>query len=427
MGVYSAQMRVVISHKPGLFFVPSATSALIEGTMDLQAFREEVQSFLANHCPPSARGKGETVTIGSKRPMKDPELLKWRHALGERGWNVPMWPKEYGGGGLSHEEATVLMNEVGKIDARLPMPGMGTSMIGPTLLEYGTEEQKKQHIPGIASGDVSWCQGYSEPGAGSDLASLRTKAEDKGDFYEVNGQKIWTSGAQFADWIFALVRTDFEVPKHEGISFVLMDMNQPGISVKPIQLISGTSPFCETFFDNAIAHKVDLVGQLNRGWTVGKRLLQHERSGQGGIGGAPSRKAAPTPRLQDIAKEYIGTDSAGRIADRGARDDVIRMAMNSKSFRLTQKRAQQENASGQTPGEATSIFKLYGATLTRETSEMKCQLMGTQGFGWEGDSFKRIEVESTREFLGARAHTIYGGTNEVQMNIVAKRVLGLPD
>lgn len=395
--------------------------------MDLQAFREEVQSFLANHCPPSARGKGETVTIGSKRPMKDPELLKWRHALGERGWNVPMWPKEYGGGGLSHEEATVLMDEVGKIDARLPMPGMGTSMIGPTLLEYGTEEQKKQHIPGIASGDVSWCQGYSEPGAGSDLASLRTKAEDKGDFYEVNGQKIWTSGAQFADWIFALVRTDFEVPKHEGISFVLMDMNQPGISVKPIQLISGTSPFCETFFDNAIAHKVDLVGQLNRGWTVGKRLLQHERSGQGGIGGAPSRKAAPTPRLQDIAKEYIGTDSAGRIADRGARDDVIRMAMNSKSFRLTQKRAQQENASGQTPGEATSIFKLYGATLTRETSEMKCQLMGTQGFGWEGDSFKRSEVESTREFLGARAHTIYGGTNEVQMNIVAKRVLGLPD
>jgi len=395
--------------------------------MDLQAFREEVQSFLADHCPPSARGKGETITIGSKRPMKDPDLLKWRHALGERGWNTPMWPKEYGGGGLSREEATVLMDEVSKIDARLPMPGMGTSMIGPTLLEYGTEEQKKQHIPGIASGDVSWCQGYSEPGAGSDLASLRTKAEDKGDFYEVNGQKIWTSGAQFADWIFALVRTDFDVPKHEGISFVLMDMNQPGITIKPIQLISGTSPFCETFFDNAIAHKVDLVGQLNRGWTVGKRLLQHERSGQGGIGGAPARKPAPAPRLHDIAKQYIGTDSSGRIAERGARDDLIRMAMNSKSFRLTQKRAQQENASGQTPGEASSIFKLYGATLTRETSEMKCQLMGTQGFGWEGDSFKPSEVESTREFLGARAHTIYGGTNEVQMNIVAKRVLGLPD
>ncbi|MFT4797628.1 MAG: alkylation response protein AidB-like acyl-CoA dehydrogenase [Candidatus Azotimanducaceae bacterium] len=395
--------------------------------MDLQAFREDVESFLANHCPPSARGKGEIVTIGSKRPMKDPALLAWRHALGERGWTIPMWPKEYGGGGLSREEATVLMDEVNKIDARLPMPGMGTSMIGPTLLEYGTEEQKKRHIPGIASGEVSWCQGYSEPGAGSDLASLRTKAEDKGDFFEVNGQKIWTSGAQFADWIFALVRTDFDVPKHEGISFVLMDMNQPGITIKPIRLISGTSPFCETFFDNAIAHKVDLVGQLNRGWTVGKRLLQHERSGQGGIGSAPAQRPVKVTRLQDIAKQYVGVDPAGKIADLGARENVIRMAMNSKSFRLTQKRAQEENASGQTPGEASSIFKLYGATLSRETSEMKCQLMGTQGYGWEGDAFTSKEVESTREFLGARAHTIYGGTNEVQLNIIAKRVLSLPD
>lgn len=395
--------------------------------MDLQAFREDVQSFLANHCPAAARGKGEIVTIGSKRPMKDPALLAWRHALGERGWTIPMWPKEYGGGGLSREEAVVFMDEVSQIDARLPMPGMGTSMIGPTLLEYGTEEQKKRHIPGIATGDVSWCQGYSEPGAGSDLASLRTKAEDKGDFFEVNGQKIWTSGAQFADWIFALVRTDFDVPKHEGISFVLMDMNQPGISIKPIRLISGTSPFCETFFDNAVAHKGDLVGQLNRGWTVGKRLLQHERSGQGGIGSAPAQRPVKVARLQDIAKQYVGVDQAGKIADLGAREDVIRMAMNSKSFKLTQKRAQEENASGQTPGEASSIFKLYGATLSRETSEMKCQLMGTQGYGWEGDAFTSKEVESTREFLGARAHTIYGGTNEVQLNIIAKRVLGLPD
>jgi alkylation response protein AidB-like acyl-CoA dehydrogenase len=395
--------------------------------MDLQAFREDVQSFLANHCPPAARGKGDIVTIGSKRPMKDPALLAWRHALGERGWTVPMWPKEYGGGGLSREEALVLMDEVNQIDARLPMPGMGTSMIGPTLLEYGTEEQKTRHIPGIAMGDVSWCQGYSEPGAGSDLASLRTKAEDKGDFFEVNGQKIWTSGAQFADWIFALVRTNFDVPKHEGISFVLMDMNQPGITIKPIRLISGTSPFCETFFDNAIAHKGDLVGQLNRGWTVGKRLLQHERSGQGGIGSAPAQRPVKSPRLQDIAKQYVGVDQTGKISDLGAREDVIRMAMNSKSFKLTQKRAQEENASGQTPGEASSIFKLYGATLSRETSEMKCQLMGTQGYGWEGDAFNSNEVASTREFLGARAHTIYGGTNEVQLNIIAKRVLGLPD
>ena len=176
-----------------------------------------------------------------------------------------------------------------------------------------------------------------------------------------------------------------------------------------------------------MAHKNDLVGQLNRGWTVGKRLLQHERSGQGGIGSAPARRPVATPKLHDIAKQYIGQDADGKIADRGAREDVIRMAMNAKSFRLTQKRAQEENASGQTPGEASSIFKLYGATLTRETSEMKCQLMGTQGFGWEGETFKAHEIDSTREFLGARAHTIYGGTNEVQLNIIAKRVLGLPD
>ncbi len=395
--------------------------------MDLQAFREEVQAFLANNCPASARGKGEIVTIGSKRPMKDPALLEWRHALGEKGWTIPMWPKEYGGGGLSLEETNVLMEEINAIDARMPMPGMGTSMIGPTLLEYGTEEQKKRHIPGIAMGDVSWCQGYSEPGAGSDLASLRTRAEDKGDFFEVNGQKIWTSGAQFADWIFALVRTDFDVPKHEGISFVLMDMAQPGISVKPIRLISGSSPFCETFFDNAIAHKSDLVGQLNRGWTVGKRLLQHERSGQGGISGGAARRAIPQPNLPKIAKKYVGTDESGKIADKGARDEVIRLAMNRKSFGLTQRRAQQENASGQTPGEATSIFKLYGATLSKETSDLQCSLMGSQGYGWEDPNFDKKELDATTEFLAARAHTIYGGTNEVQLNIIAKRVLGLPD
>jgi acyl-CoA dehydrogenase len=202
--------------------------------MPLENFRTQVSEWLAEHCPESARGKGEIVTIGSKRPMKDPSLLQWRHSLGAKGWTVPTWPKEYGGGGLDNDEAGILYEELARISARLPMHGMGVSMIGPTLLEYGTEEQKKLHIPGIASGDVSWCQGYSEPGAGSDLASLRTKAEDKGDFFEVNGQKIWTSGAQFADWIFALVRTDFDVPKHEGISFVLMDMSQAGVSIKPI-------------------------------------------------------------------------------------------------------------------------------------------------------------------------------------------------
>ncbi|MEJ6516984.1 MAG: acyl-CoA dehydrogenase family protein [Pseudomonadales bacterium] len=395
--------------------------------MPLENFRTQVSEWLAEHCPESARGKGEIVTIGSKRPMKDPSLLQWRHSLGAKGWTVPTWPKEYGGGGLDNDEAGILYEELARISARLPMHGMGVSMIGPTLLEYGTEEQKKLHIPGIASGDVSWCQGYSEPGAGSDLASLRTKAEDKGDFFEVNGQKIWTSGAQFADWIFALVRTDFDVPKHEGISFVLMDMSQAGVSIKPIKLISGSSPFCETFFDNAIAQKTDLVGQLNRGWTVGKRLLQHERSGQGGLGQAGARRVVPEPKLAEVAKQYVGVDSTGKIADSQARREVTQFAMDRASFKLTQKRAREENESGQTMGEATSIFKLVGASWSRDTSDLLCKLRGSQGYGWEGEGFDKKEIESTRDFLSARAHTIYGGTNEVQLNIIAKRVLGLPE
>jgi alkylation response protein AidB-like acyl-CoA dehydrogenase len=397
------------------------------------AFRQEVRDWLETNCPPAARGRGDVITIGSKRPMADAALLTWRHALGERGWTIPTWPREYGGGGLSADETAILREELAALKARVPMGGMGTSMIGPTLLEYGTEEQKLRHIPSIAMGDVAWCQGYSEPGAGSDLASLRTRAVDKGDVFEIDGQKIWTSGAQFADWIFMLVRTDPDVPKHDGISFVLMDMNQPGVTVKPIRLISGSSPFCETFFDNAIARKDDLVGQLNRGWTVGKRLLQFERSGQGGLGGETRRKPAkpvrdkPRSLFADTAKQYVGETADGRISEHATRSKVLDFDMNSRSFQLTQQRAREENTSGKTMGEATSIFKFYGATMARDMADFRVELMGTQGFGWEGDAFSSAEIDATRAFLHSRAITIYGGTNEIQMNIVAKRVLGLPD
>lgn len=401
--------------------------------MSPETFREEVRDWLADNCPEVARGPGEPITIGKKRPIQNEELLAWRTAFGQKGWSIPTWPAEYGGGGLSPDEAAVLAEELGKIKARTPMGGMGTSMLGPTLLEYGTEEQKLRHIPKIALGEVAWCQGYSEPGAGSDLAGLRTRAEDKGDVYEINGQKIWTSGAQFADWIFTLVRTDPDAPKHDGISFLLVDMDQPGVTVKPIRLISGSSPFCETFFDNAIAQKDELVGQLNRGWTVGKRLLQHERSGQGGVtGGArPRRRSGPAPKprnmLAETAKHYVGTDDQGHIAEPVARDKVIQFAMNSRSFQLTQQRAKEENTSGKTMGEATSIFKFYGATMGRDSADFRTALMGSNGYGWEGEGFERAELDATRGFLSSRAVTIYGGTNEIQMNIVAKRVLGLPD
>ncbi|MDZ7684670.1 MAG: acyl-CoA dehydrogenase family protein [Gammaproteobacteria bacterium] len=395
--------------------------------MSIEAFRKDVRAWLADNCPESARGPGEPITIGSKRPMENPELLEWRHKLGEKGWTVPTWPKEYGGGGLTREETRVVREECQNIKARLPMGGMGVSMIGPTLLEFGTEEQKKRHIPPIAMGDIAWCQGYSEPGAGSDLASVRTRAVDKGDYFEVNGQKIWTSGAQFADWIFALVRTDPDVPKHEGISFVLMDMNQEGVSVRPIALISGNSPFCETFFDDAVAQKNDLVGQLNRGWTVGKRLLQHERSGQGGLADGGPRRQAPRNQLVDAAKQYIGTDESGRIKEPDTRSTLVQFAMDQRSFQLTQRRAGEENRSGETVGEATSIFKLYGSTLARDSADLRARVMGSRGYGWEGEGFDDKEIEATRTFLSSRAITIYGGTNEVQMNIIAKRVLGLPE
>ncbi|MBV1879182.1 MAG: acyl-CoA dehydrogenase family protein [Pseudomonadales bacterium] len=395
--------------------------------MVLDDFRIEVRQWLKEHCPEQARGKGDPIYPGSKRPRLTDEVATWRAKLGSKGWTVPTWPKAYGGGGLTQTQAQILQEELRAIKARVPLGGMGISMIGPTLLEFGTEEQKRQHLPPIAMGEVSWCQGYSEPEAGSDLASLRTRAEDKGDFFNINGQKIWTSGADFADWIFMLVRTDFSVPKHEGISFMLMTMDQPGVRVQPIQLISGDSPFCETFFDNAVAEKSDLIGRLNRGWGVGKRLLQYERLGQGGLGDANARPAPYRPDLVRTAKKYIGVDSLGKIDDVDARNKVAQFAMNKRSFELTQERSKQENASGKSMGEATSIFKMYGASMGRDTVDLQCQLMGHQGYGWEGTSFSDQEILATRNFLSARAHTIYGGTNEVQLNIIAKRVLELPD
>ena len=396
---------------------------------ELQAFREEVRGWLGEHCPEGARGEGD-IHLGTTKKTYHRDVDAWLEIMAERGWTVPMWPTEYGGGGLSLEQTKVLYEEMSAIDARPPLRNMGTRMLGPTLLEYGTEDQKQRHLTAIAEGKANWCQGYSEPGAGSDLAGLRSQADDQGDHFVINGQKIWTSGAQFADWMFCLVRTDNEAPKHQGISFVLLPMDQEGVTVKPIQLISGGSHFCETFLDNAIAEKRDLIGQLNEGWTVGKRLLQHERSGQGGLG--PSiGKSGPVGvtidlDVAEVGLDYVGEDG-GKIADPSLRDEVIRWKMRSAAFSATQRRAGAEASSGATPGAATSIFKLYGSSLAQDRQDLTARLMGTQGAGWEGDGFSSDEVGATRSWLSSRAVTIYGGTNEVQCNIIAKRVLGLPD
>ena len=393
---------------------------------DLNAFREEARSWLGENCPGEMRNLSfhweDAHLIYSK-----PEAAIWLERMAERGWVAPTWPAEYGGGGLEPEKAAILSQEMKRINATAPSSGMGLTMIGPTLLEYGTEEQKQRHVPKICDGSIRWCQGYSEPGAGSDLAALQAKAVLDGDHFVINGQKTWTSGAQHADWMFALVRTNPNVPKHDGISFVLFDMHQEGVVVKPIQLISGSSPFCETFLDNVIARRDDLIGEMNKGWTVGKRLLQFERSGIGGLAGANKKKVEKKRnQLADIAKQYTGEIDT-RIADQGTREKVLEHSMRERSFQLTARRVAQENQSGKTPGAATSIFKLVGANLARNSTELKSEMMGTNGIGWEGEEFSDKELETTRNWLNSRAVTIYGGTNEVQMNIISKRVLGLPE
>ncbi|MDZ7685072.1 MAG: acyl-CoA dehydrogenase family protein [Gammaproteobacteria bacterium] len=329
---------------------------------DLETFRKETRAWLEEHCPSSMRNRSFHWEDAHEVFGTD-EAQQWHKAMADRGWTAPTWPAEYGGGGLDAAQARVIQEEMQRIKAVSPYGGMGITMIGPTLLEFGTEDQKKRHIPKIVSGEVQWCQGYSEPGAGSDLAAIKTRAVLDGDNFVINGQKVWTSGAQYADWMFALVRTDPSAPKHEGISFVLLDMHQPGVTIKPISLISGSSPFCETFFDDAIARREDLVGEPNQGWAIGKRLLQYERSGIGGLSGGGRQSRKPGTRrvneFAELARQYAG-ETDGKVAG-GYREDILDHSMTERAFQLTAQRAGEENRSGTTPGEATSIFKLVGS------------------------------------------------------------------
>jgi alkylation response protein AidB-like acyl-CoA dehydrogenase len=352
------------------------------------------------------------------------EEAAWQKAMGEKGWGVPTWPKQYGGGGLERDQVRVLQEEMARIGAWNPIGGMGVMMFGPTLLEYGTEAQKQEHIPKIARGEVRWCQGYSEPGAGSDLASLQMFAEDKGDHYLVNGQKTWTSGGQWADKCFALVRTD-KTQKHAGISFLLIDMDAEGVEVKPIRLISGASPFCETFFTNVKVPKENLVGQEGQGWTIGTRLLQHERSSLSGGGGSAGRMMAGKP-VSALAKEYRG-EVDGKIADSDLRMRIVRHEMDTRAFMLTLRRAALDAKSNQGPSAATSIMKNVGARITQDKAELGVEIMGMNGVGWEGEGFSEAELAQTRTWLWGKAVSIYGGSTEIQNNVIAKRILGMLD
>lgn len=395
-------------------------------TQDLEAFRAETRAWLEANCPPGMRTPmpEDEIVWGGRNPVfKHPESKVWLERMAARGWTVPTWPKEYGGGGLTEAEALVLQEEMRRLNCRTPLNSFGIWMLGPVLLRMGTEAQKREHLPKIARGEIRWCQGYSEPGAGSDLAGLQTRAVLDGDHFVVNGQKIWTSYANYADWIFCLVRTDPNVKKHNGISFLLFDMTSPGVTTKPIRLISGVSPFCETFFDDVRVPKENLVGELNTGWTIAKALLEHERKMIASIG--ERQRGADRP-LHEIAKANVGEED-GRIADPSLRHEIAKLTMDWHAFRLTQRRAAEEAESGGAPGPASAMFKYYGTELNKRKYELFLAAGGNRALGWEGEGFDAEELRLTREWLRSKANSIEGGTSEVQLNIISKRVLGLPD
>lgn len=394
---------------------------------DLEQFRADTRQWLEKNAPPEMRTPPKSqdeICWGGRRAsaMYPAPVLKWLAVMAERGWTAPTWPKEYGGGGLSKQEAKVLAEEMAKLNLRPALIGFGLSMIGPLLLQEGSDELRKEHLPSIIQGKIRWCQGYSEPGSGSDLASLQTKAVRDGDVYVLNGQKVWTSYADKADWMFVLVRTDFEAPKHNGITFLLMDMTSPGVSVKPIKLISGYSPFCETFISDVRVPVKNVVGQVNAGWTMAKALLGHERT----MIADAFKERDDARKLIDLAKRHTG-EVDGRIADAIVRDRVTQVEMDQACLDLTLARSRDGMKAGHKPGPETSIFKYYGTELNMRRRELMVGICGPQGLGWEGPGFDEDELKMTRDWLRSRGNSIEGGTSEIQLNIIAKRVLGLPD
>jgi alkylation response protein AidB-like acyl-CoA dehydrogenase len=395
---------------------------------DLERFRADTRSWLEANAPKSlygARGDAlEGVWGGRKWVYSDPDRKLWLDRMAEKGWTAPTWPTEYGGGGLSREEAKVLSQELTRLKLPAPLIGFGLTMIGPTLLQFGNEEQKKEHLTRICRGEIRWCQGYSEPDAGSDLAALQCKAVDDGDHFLITGTKVWTSYADESDWIFSLVRTDPNVKKQAGITFILIDMESPGVTVRPIQLISGASPFCETYFENVRVPKANVLGGINGGWTVAKALLGHERNMIADTFGA--RGGGRRKTLADHARRYL-PEADGRLADPLFRDEIARIELDARAFALTVQRTRDGAKAGHKPGPESSLFKVYGTELNMRRQELMVRIAGPQALGWEGDGFEEDELALTRDWLRSRGNAIEGGTSEIQRNIIAKRVLGLPD
>jgi len=389
---------------------------------ELDTFRSDTSAWLEANCPPEMRvpmrSEKDACWGGRGWVFQSPAQEAWLRAMAGKGWTVPDWPSAYGGGGLGAAETKVLREEMAAIGARNPLSSFGISMLGPALLKYGSEEQKLRFLPEIARGEIRWCQGYSEPGAGSDLAGLQTRAEDGfdeeiGDHFVVNGQKVWTSYADEADWIFCLVRTSSE-SKHGGISFLLFDMASEGVSTKPILLISGNSPFCETFFDDVKVPKDQLVGELNKGWDVAKYLLGHEREMISGMGLGAERQALGAAL----------TGNGGPIDDPVLRADIAAFDVDSLAFAAMSEHFLDQLKHGETHPAMPSMMKYAGTELNKTRHELIMAAGGSDTLEWDSDRSRG--GKAAREWLRTKANSIEGGTSEVQLGIIAKHILRLP-
>ena len=395
---------------------------MLDFSDDPQRFRAGISAWIEAHCAKELRTMPATereICWGGKRWQFSSESQRlWMEAAAREGLTAPRWPVEYGGAGLSRAQEKIWHEELARLEAPTPLESFGLWMLGPALLAFGTEEQKRHYLPQITRGEIRWCQGYSEPGAGSDLASVQTRAEDRGDHWVVNGSKIWTSYADQADWIFALVRTDREAPKHKGISFMLIDMEAAGVTTKPIQLISGASPFCETFFEDVVVPKSDgaglsrIVGEENRGWDVAKHLLTHEREmiggGARGLLGGRSLGAF----LADLDPEVL-QDPILKARAMELEVDSLATAMTLERYRDLAKQGG--------VGHASAMLKYAGTELNKRRYELLMSVTGSDGAEWDGP-----HGALASEWLRTKANSIEGGTSEVMLDILAKRVLGLP-
>lgn len=387
----------------------------------LEQFRAETRDWLEASCPPAmrepVRDEEDVYWGGRKARFKSDAQRQWFEACRDKGYTVPAWPTEYGGAGLSPAEAKVLREEMARINARPPLSSFGIWMLGPALLQFGTEGQKQRFLNEIARGEIRWCQGYSEPGSGSDLVSMQTFGEDRGDHWVVNGQKIWTSYADEADWIFCLVRTD-KANKYQGITFMLFDMANTGVTTKPIKLISGNSPFCETFFDDVKVPKSygedipGYVGEINRGWDVAKYLLGHEREMISATGGG------------DRATSLGASAARQGELDPVLRAEIAQFDVDALAFTAMSEKFLDEAKVGKAHPAQPNMMKYAGTELNKRRHELIMAAGGSRALEWDSDATEG--GKPARGWLRTKANSIEGGTSEVMLGVVAKRILELP-